>query len=134
MCADGTGCCGQFGDRNALRFVNVVCEKAESVGLRDTLFRQPPRALELLGFNFGMHAVSRDGATGDPVFDEAWSWPKTFHASLDRSASGGEEDEEDWEWLLRHHGHNDKIDIGGCSLWWLSSERFFSGVVCVDCG
>ena len=23
----------------------------------------------------------------------------------------------DWEWLLRHHGHNDKIDIGGCALY-----------------
>ncbi|PIL26342.1 hypothetical protein GSI_12098 [Ganoderma sinense ZZ0214-1] len=103
-----------FEERNALRFINVVCDKAESVGLRDVLFRRPPRALELLGFNFGMHAVSRVPATGKPVFAEPWSWPKTFHASLDRSGSGsggGEDGEEDWEWLLRHHGHNDKIDI-----------------------
>ncbi|KAI1787072.1 hypothetical protein LXA43DRAFT_1085077 [Ganoderma leucocontextum] len=113
-----------FGERPALRFINIVCEKGESVGLRDVLFRDPPRSLELLGFNFGMRAVSRDPATRDPTFAEPWSWPKTFHASLDRSGTGtggGEdEDEEDWEWLLRHHGHNDRIDV---AEWMVKASR-----------
>ena len=110
---------GQFEERTALRFINVVCDKADSVGLRDVLFRQPPPALELLGYNFSMRAVAaREPGTGKPTFAEPWSWPKTFHAALDRSGGGelGDEDGEDWEWLLRHHGHNDKIDIGGCLL------------------
>lgn len=117
-----------------------MCEKAESIGLRDVLFRRPPPTLELLGFNFGMHAISRAAETGAPVFAEPWSWPKTFYASLDRSASGGGGgegwDEEDWEWLLRHHGHNDKIDIGGCALYLLAVTVFVAWLwlwfVCVD--
>ncbi|EJF58874.1 hypothetical protein DICSQDRAFT_138929 [Dichomitus squalens LYAD-421 SS1] len=94
-----------FGTRGALRFVNVVCELGVEIGLWDVLSQHPPRLLELLGFNFGVHTVERDVETGDPVFSERWSWPKAFYAAVEH------EEEEDWEWLLRHHGHNDRIDI-----------------------
>ena len=114
--------CRKFGARNELRFVNVVCEQGVEIGLRDALFTHPPRSLELLGFNFDFHAVGRAAGTGEPVFAERWPWPKVFYASMEH------EEEEDWEWLLRHHGHNDKIDIGACFRLPLTSggDRFCS--------
>ena len=97
----------QFSNHSALRYLHVATRMPLTRSLGNALFKRPPPALELLGYNNGMRWV-RHRPTA--AYSEFWPHAQMYFRTVEDYRGY-----EDWEWLLRHHGQDDDdCDICEC--------------------
>ncbi|KAI1787083.1 hypothetical protein LXA43DRAFT_896796 [Ganoderma leucocontextum] len=89
-------------EHDALRYLHIATRS-----LGNAIFKRPPPALELLGYNNGMRWVTHNPTT----YSGFWPHAKMYFRTVEDYDGC-----EDWEWLLRHHGQDDD----DCDIWSMS--------------
>ncbi|KAI1787082.1 hypothetical protein LXA43DRAFT_1098578 [Ganoderma leucocontextum] len=95
-----------FSKHDALRYLHIATLTPPTRSLGNAIFKRPPPALELLGYNNGMRWVTHNPTT----YSGFWPHAKMYFRTVEDYDGC-----EDWEWLLRHHGQGDDCDIWSMS-------------------